>query len=68
MQGSGLRFDGDAPLFLNVHGVQHLGLHVPRFESAATLDQSVRERRFAMVNVRNDGKISDVLHQAIALK
>jgi hypothetical protein len=27
------------------------------------LDQAIREGRFAVVNVGNDGKISDVIHQ-----
>jgi hypothetical protein len=32
-------------------------------KAAATLDQAVGQRRLAVVDVRNDGKISDVIHQ-----
>jgi hypothetical protein len=37
-------------------------------QATATLNDAVSERRFAMVNVRNDGKISDVVHQGKQLK
>jgi hypothetical protein len=40
-----------------------LRFHLAVFESAATLNNAVGERRFAMVDVRNDGEISDVIHQ-----
>ena len=63
LQRSGLGLDGDAALFLDVHRVQHLGFHVPRFQTSATLNQAIGQRGFAMVNVRNDRKISDVIHQ-----
>jgi hypothetical protein len=32
-------------------------------QAATALDQAVGQRRFAMIDVRNDGKISDVIHQ-----
>ncbi len=63
LQGSRLRLDGDAALFLDIHRVQHLGFHVTVSQASATLDQAVGQRRLAMVDVRNDGKISDVVHQ-----
>ncbi len=63
LQRSGLRLDGYPTLFLDVHRVEHLRFHLAFFESAATLDQTIGQRRFAMINVRNDRKISDVLHQ-----
>ena len=63
LQRCGLRLDGDAALFLDVHRVQHLGFHLAVGQSATALDQTVCQRGFAMVNVGNDGKISDVIHQ-----
>jgi hypothetical protein len=36
-------------------------LHLARIEPAAFLNESVRESRFAVVNMSNDGKIADIL-------
>jgi hypothetical protein len=63
LQGSSLCLDGYPTLFLDVHRVKHLRLHVAVRKSATPLDQAIGQRRFAMVDVRNDGKISDVFHQ-----
>jgi hypothetical protein len=63
LQGCRLRFDGYSTLFFYVHGIQNLRFHIPRFEPATALNQPVCKGRFAMVNMRNDGKISDVIHQ-----
>jgi hypothetical protein len=63
LQRSRLRFDGYPTLFFDVHRVKHLRLHLAVFESTATLNNAVSERRFAMVDVRNDGEISYVIHQ-----
>ena len=63
LQRGGLRLDGDAALLLDVHRVEHLGLHVALGQAAATLDQAVCQRRLAVVDVRDDGKITDVVHE-----
>ena len=42
--------------------VEHLGLHLPRVETAAFLDESIGQSRFAVINMSNDGKIADILH------
>lgn len=63
LQCSRLCLDGDTTLFLDVHRVQHLGFHIAFGEAAAALDQAVCQRGLAMVNVRNDGEITDVIHQ-----
>ena len=62
LQRSRLRLDGDATLFFDVHRIEHLFLHLPRFQAAAMLDQAIGQRRFAMVDVGNDGEIAYVLH------
>ena len=57
----GLGLDGDAPLALEVHGIEHLLLHLARLEPAAGLDQAIRECRLAVVDVRNDREIAYLL-------
>ena len=57
----GVGFDGDAAFALEVHGVEDLGLHFARGEGAGELEQAVGERGFAVVDVRDDGEIADVL-------
>jgi hypothetical protein len=55
-----LGLDGDAALALDVHGVEHLGAHLAGLQPAAELDQAVGEGRFAVVDVGDDGEVSDV--------
>jgi hypothetical protein len=57
----GLRLDRDAALALEVHRVEDLVLHLAGLEAAAGLDQAVRERRLAVVHVRNDREIAYLL-------
>ena len=60
IQAHGLRLDGDAALALDVHGIEHLLLHVARFEPAGRLDEAVGKRRLAVVDMRDDGEVADV--------
>ena len=57
----GLRLDGDAALALDIHGIEHLLLHLARLEPAGELDQPVGQRRLAVVDMRDDGEIADIL-------
>ena len=57
----GVRLDGDAALALQVHRVEHLRLHLARGQRAGQLQQAVGERGFAMIDVRDDREIADVL-------
>src|SRR5207244_12372 len=59
-QRRGLRLDGDAALALELHRVEHLLAHLALGESAAHLDEAIGERRLAMVDVRDDGEVSNV--------
>ncbi len=54
LQRSGLRLDGYPTLFLDIHRVEHLRLHLTILESSTTLDEPVCECRFAVIDVRND--------------
>lgn len=57
-----LRLDGDSAFALQIHGVQNLGLHLTVRQTAAELDDTVRQRRLTVVNVRDNGEITYVLH------
>ncbi len=62
-QRDALRLDRDAALALEVHRVEHLRLHLAVLQAAADLDEAVGERRLAVVDVRDDGKIADQFHR-----
>ncbi len=47
-------FDRDAALALEVHVVQNLRRHVPTSHRAGQFQQTVGERRFAVIDVRDD--------------
>ena len=53
--------DGDAPLLFQVHVVQNLVLHDALLHRAALFDQPVGKGGLAVVNVGDNGKISDKL-------
>ena len=65
VERGGLRFNGNAALFFNVHGVEHLRTHFAQIQAAAVLDEAVGKRRFAVVDVGNDGEVSDIFHIVI---
>ena len=56
----GVGLDGDAALALEVHGVEHLGLHLAGGERAGELEQAVGEGGLAVVDVRDDREVADV--------
>src|SRR5437762_3233623 len=62
-QRRGLRLDRDPALALEVHGVEHLLAHLPIRQAAATLNEAVRQRRFAVVDMRDDREVAYVLHE-----
>ena len=53
--GPGL--DGDAPLPLQLHIIQDLRFHIPFRHRVAALQDPVRQRAFAMVDMGNDAEI-----------
>ena len=55
------RLDRDAALALEIHIVQQLFLHLALGHGLALLEQAVGQRRLAVVNMRDNGKISDML-------
>jgi hypothetical protein len=61
MQANAFRFDGDAALAFQVHGVEHLLVHFALRQCAGHFEQAVGKRGFAMIDVRDDTKIADEL-------
>ena len=55
-----MRLDGDAAFALQIHRIQQLRLHIARGDGAGAVQQPVRERRLAVVNMGNDAEISYV--------
>ena len=60
IQPHGFRFDRDAALTLQIHGVKHLRGHLTLGESARQFEQTVGECGLAVIDVSNDGKITNV--------
>ena len=56
-----LGLDGDAPFTLYIEGIEDLLLHLPIRQASTLLDKPIGNSGLAMVNMGNDGKISDVL-------
>ena len=56
--------DGDAALALDVHVVEHLVAELPRLHRPARLDQPIRKRRLAVIDVGDDAEVADVVHEA----
>src|SRR5579871_4675855 len=62
IQPNGLRLDGDAALALDIHRIEHLLLarHFAIRESTRHLDQTIDQRRLAMVDMGDDREVADV--------
>ena len=54
-----LGLDRDAAFALDVHRVEVLRAHQARVDSAGDLQDPVRQRRLAVVDVRNDAEGAD---------
>ena len=54
-----VRLDGDALLALEVHVVEHLGLHLLGRKRVRDLEQPIGEGALAVVDVRHDAEVSD---------
>ena len=55
-----LGLDRDASLTLNIHGIKHLSRHFALCQASTLLNESVCQSGFAVVNVGNNGKVSNV--------
>jgi hypothetical protein len=54
------RFDRHAAFAFKIHRVEHLLLHVPVGDRAGDLEQPIRQRAFAVIDVRDDTEIADM--------
>src|SRR5471030_2194967 len=61
-QCRGLRLDGNAAFALEIHGVEHLRIHLAVGQAAAQLDDAIGERRLTVVDVRNDREVTNMIH------
>ncbi len=61
VQAHGLRLDRDPALLLDVHVIKDLRGHLAVGQAPGPLDEPVRQRRLAMVDVGDNGKIADML-------
>ena len=57
-----MRFDRDPALPLQVHRIKKLVLPIPLVDCAGALEQSVRQRRFAVIDVRDDAEVARKLN------
>ena len=60
IEPDGARLDCNAALALEVHRVENLVFHLALVDRVALLKQPIGQRRLAVVNVRDDGEISDL--------
>jgi hypothetical protein len=65
-QADRMSLDGDPALALEIHAVEHLRFHLARLERARQLEKPIGQRRFAVIDMRDDGEVADVagIHEA----
>src|SRR5690606_27077691 len=61
VEAHGLRLDGDAALALDVHRIEHLLAHLALGKAPGELDQPVGQRRLAVVDMRDDREVADMV-------
>ena len=59
---NGVRLDSNTLLALEIHVVKHLRLHLSLIQSVGSLQQTICQGRFTVVNMGYNAKISNVLH------
>ena len=59
VEADALELDGDAPLPLQVHGVEVLGAHLPGVDRPANLQHAIGQRGLAVVDVGDDRGVAD---------
>ena len=57
--------DRDAPLPLQVEIIEHLGTHLQGRYGARHLQQPIRQRRFAVIDMRDDGEVANVFRRHV---
>ena len=67
-QGYGIAFDRNAALPFNIHIVENLVLKVSLIADAGKLNQAIRQRGFAVINMSDNAEVSDVFHNSLLKK
>ena len=65
IEGDRIALDGDAAFAFDVHRIEHLVMQITLRNGTTSLDKSVRQGRFAMVDMSDNAKISYVLHVVV---
>ena len=60
MQGDRLSFDRNATFTLDIHRIEDLSCHFAFSETTADLYKAVGNGRLTMVDMRDDGEVTDV--------
>src|SRR3954467_1547264 len=58
--GNGMGFNGNSPLPLQIHRIEHLVLHLPRGNGSGSMQKAVGQRRFPMVDMGDDAEVSNM--------
>src|SRR5690625_1705 len=60
MQSNAVGFDGNAPLALQIHRVEHLLAHLPITQPTTKTDEPIGDSGFTVVDMGDNGKIANV--------
>ena len=63
VEADGLSFNRDPALALDIHGIKHLLFHLTFSEPASFLNQAVSQGRLAVINMSDDGEITDIFER-----
>jgi hypothetical protein len=63
-KGGSLRLDGNTSLAFDIHRVKHLLFHLAVGQAPAQVDDAICQCGFAVIDMGNNGKITDMLHEA----
>jgi hypothetical protein len=55
----GLQLNGNSPLPFQVHTIEVLSFHIPVTDCAGAHQQSIGQRRLTVIDMGNDGKVTD---------
>ena len=61
VEADGPRLDRDPLLALEVHRVEDLAHHLPALDRVGQLEQAVRERGLAVIDVRDDREVAQAV-------
>ena len=59
VEPDGVGFDRDSAFAFEVHVVEDLVFHIAFADSASEFEQPIGQRRLAVIDVRNDGEITN---------